>query len=181
MLIKFSVENFLSFKEKTTFSLMASTDRDKEDNYAIIRDKKILKTAAFFGANASGKTNLLRAFSASILLVRNSNVRQINEKLNLIQPFAFDDIKREKPSSFEYEFINNGRHFLYGFSANQDYIITEYLYEYKSSKATRIFEKLENGEYKYLQSEERKLRAIEGQNTPNKLFLHIERTKARQH
>lgn len=56
MIIEFSVTNFLSFKDKVTFSMLADSKDNLQDNYVIKDNRKILKTTAIYGANASGKT-----------------------------------------------------------------------------------------------------------------------------
>ena len=65
MLIEFTVGNFLSFKEKKTFSMLASSISElEEDNTFKVNEKvKLLKSAAIYGANASGKSNLVEALS----------------------------------------------------------------------------------------------------------------------
>ena len=70
MLIRFSVENFLSFKELTEFSMVAGKMTRHSGHMAICNNKRLLKGAFIFGANASGKTNLIRAiaFAKNIVL-----------------------------------------------------------------------------------------------------------------
>lgn len=64
MLIEFSVENFRSFKEKQTFSLLASKDKDLMDENTFQTGKyNLLKTALVYGANSSGKSNLFMALN----------------------------------------------------------------------------------------------------------------------
>ena len=58
MILEFSIANFLSFKDKVTFSMFANSTSGLDENYIISNGRKILKTAAIYGANASGKTNL---------------------------------------------------------------------------------------------------------------------------
>ena len=171
MLIEFSVKNFLSFKEKTTFSMAADTGNENENNIIITGNERILKTTALYGANASGKTNLIKAFTAAIMLVRNSSNRQVEEKLIEMMPFAFDEKNKKEPCEFEFVFIVNGHKYIYGFVADQDKVYEEYLYQYFSAKPTRIFERRNCNEYKFLQSDEGKLNTIRTQNTDNKLFL----------
>ena len=60
MIIEFSVANFLSFKDKVTFSMLANSSDGLNDNYIEVNNRKILKTSAIYGANASGKTNLFK-------------------------------------------------------------------------------------------------------------------------
>ena len=171
MLLEFSVKNFLSFKEKTTFSMEAATGDENEENIIIKDNERILKTSAIYGANASGKTNLIKAFSAAIMMVRLSNNRQPGEKLVQMEPFGFDEKTKNRPSEFEFVFIANENKYIYGFVADKDKIYEEYLYQYFSAKATRIFERTNCNEYKFLQSDEGKLNAIKDKNTDNKLFL----------
>ena len=58
MLIEFSVTNFLSFKDKNTFTMIASSDNTLKDNYVEINNEKILKMTAIYGANASRRNGL---------------------------------------------------------------------------------------------------------------------------
>lgn len=133
-------------------------------------NENVLKSTALYGANASGKTNLISALSVAILMVRLSNNRQPGEKLMQIEPFAFDDKTVNEPSEFEFIFYTNNNKYIYGFKADKNRIYEEYLYQYFSAKPTRIFER--NGEnYEFLQADKAKLEAIKNQNLENKLFL----------
>ena len=171
MLLEFSVKNFLSFKEKVTFSMEAATGNENEDNIIIKTNERILKSTALYGANASGKTNLIKAFTAAIMMVRMSNNRQVGEKLMQMEPFAFDEKTIKEPCEFEFVFISNNNKYIYGFTADKDKIFEEYLYQYFSAKPTRIFERINCNEYKFLQSDESKLNNYKDKNTDNKLFL----------
>ena len=171
MLIQFSVKNFMSFKEKVIFSMEAGKENEHKENVVDILNEKILKTTAIYGANASGKTNLVNAFTAAILMIRKSNTRQLGEKLGEMIPFAFDEQTKNKPCEFEFTFIANGSKYIYGFSADRDKVYEEYLYQYLTAKPTRIFERTNVNEYKFLQSDESKLNTLKTQNTENKLFL----------
>lgn len=173
MLVQFSVKNFMSFKDKVIFSMQAGNGKENEQNILKIDNinEKILKSAAIYGANASGKTNLIKAFSAAILMIRRSNNRQVGEKLLEMVPFLFDEEKTKEPCEFEFIFITNGIKYVYGFSADKDRVYEEYLYQYLSAKPTKIFERENVNDYKFIQSDEGKLNNIKSQNTENKLFL----------
>lgn len=183
MLIQFSVKNFTSFKDKQVFSMEAGTGDENIENI-INADERILKSTALYGANASGKTNLIKAFSAAIMMIRLSNNRQPGEKLMQMEPFAFDDKTKNEPCEFEFIFYANNNKYVYGFKADKDKVYEEYLYQYFSAKATRIFERTNCNEYKFLQVDEGKLNSIKDQNLDNKLFLatattwNYEKTKA---
>lgn len=172
MLLQFSVENFRSFKTKAVLSLEASVDKDLPDNVVDTQKQRILKGAAIFGSNAAGKSNIFKALTAAILMVRYSNNRQVGEPLVLMVPFAFDDESVKKPCSFEFVFLKDNIKYVYGFSATSQKITNEYLYVYKSSRATTIFERDDNNEYRFTSSETAKrLKPITVHNTDNKLFL----------
>lgn len=173
MLVQFSVKNFMSFKEKQDFSMEAGIGDENLDNIINIDElnERVLKTTALYGANASGKTNLIKAFSAAIMMIRLSNNRQPEEKLLQMEPFAFDENTKKEPCEFEFIFYTNSNKYVYGFKADKDKVYEEYLYQYLSAKPTRIFERTNCNDYKFLQSDEAKLNAIKSQNLENKLFL----------
>lgn len=185
MLVEFSVKNFMSIKNKITFSMMAGTGEENRDNIIRIKGNSegYLKSTAIYGANASGKTNFIRAMTASILMVRKSNLRNINEPLLEMKPFKFDKKTVNNPCEFEFIFFKNNIKYLYGFSADIKKIYTEYLYQYLSSKPSLIFERKNTNIYKFTQQEQKKLGELATKNTDNKLFLstatawNYERTK----
>ena len=172
MLLQFSVENYRSFKNKAILSLEASADKELSNNTVNIGKNKLLKGIAIFGSNAAGKSNIFKALTAAILMVRHSNIRQIGEPLSLMEPFAFDEDSVKKPCSFEFVYLVDKKKYVYGFSATSKRVTDEYLYVYNSSRATTIFERDENNIYRYTSSAtEKRLKPIEVHNTDNKLFL----------
>lgn len=170
MILEFSVSNFLSFKDKVTFSMIANSNKGLNDNYIEINDKKILKTAAIYGANASGKSNLFKILTLVVLMLRSSNSHDINAKLPLV-PFKFDSEYLKKPSEFEIKFIVDNIRYVYGFIADTDRIYEEYLYYYPNGRETKIFDRTNVDEYSYSQKDEKTLKEIEIKNAPNKFFL----------
>lgn len=70
MLIEFSVKNFLSFKDKVTLSMEKGNGDEKLENVFTKNGVDLLRTTAIYGANASGKTNILKAFTCAILMIR---------------------------------------------------------------------------------------------------------------
>lgn len=170
MILEFSITNYMSFKEKVTFSMLANSSKGLDDNYIILNDRKILKSAAIYGANASGKSNLFKMLTTVILMLRDSNTKDINDKLPLI-PFMFDDDYINKPTEFEIRFVVDGVRYVYGFIADSKQIYDEYLYYYPNNRETKIFDRTNINEYSYTQKDERILREIEVKNSPNKFFL----------
>ena len=174
MLLQFSVENFRSIKEKAVLSMIASADEQHSDNYSLLGKDKCLKTVAVYGANAAGKSNLFLALTTAIMAVRTSNDRQLGMPIMNITPFLFDQKTANAPSSFEFIFIAGGKKYVYGFSATATTVETEYLYVYRTAKATTIFERdiHQSNEYRFTSPALKKeLLPITQRNTPNKLFL----------
>ncbi len=171
MLLQFSVENFMSFKEKAILSLEPSKDREHQENIIERGGSKGVNVIATYGANASGKTNFYKAITLALNLIRSSNIRQVNEPLGIV-PFKFSPETINKPSKFEFQFIAaDNKKYVYGFTADNRIIYEEYLYRYSSSRATKIFERRSNGEYFFTIREKGILQPLTQWNTPNKFFI----------
>ena len=152
-------------------------------NYVEIGGNKVLKSAAVYGANASGKSNLFEILARVVSMLRSSNSVDINAKLPLI-PFKLDKGSVNKPSEFEIKFILDETRYVYGFIADKDKIYDEYLYYYPNGRETKIFDRTNINEYSYTQKDEKILREIEAKNAQNKFFLatatnwNFDKTKA---
>ncbi len=170
MLIQFSVKNYMSFKEKAILSLNPSSDIEHPENINASGDYRAVNVIAIYGANASGKTSLFKAMTIASLLIKNSNVIQVNQLISGISPFKFTKKSASEPSEFEFIFVaDDGFRYVYGFSADQVSIKEEYLYQYKSQRPTMIFER--NNEKYEFKAQKSMLEPLVRFNTPNKLFL----------
>lgn len=170
MLIEFSVTNFLSFKDKITFSMIASTDNALVDNVVEISNERILKITALYGANASGKTNLFKVLGTVSNMIKNSNYFSPNVALPII-PFKLDGETMNKPSEFEIKFLVDKVRYLYGFKADKENIYEEYLNYYPNGRPVKIFARKNINDYFFNSSDERILNDIKEKNTSNKFFL----------
>ena len=170
MLLQFLVENYASIREEVILSLEPSADKEHSENI-IKKDKnEAVSLVAVYGANASGKTGLYKALTMALIILRNSNLRQINDVIPVV-PFKFDEESRFKPSRFEFSFVaEDNKKYVYGFSADTKKIYEEYLYCYKTAKPSLIFDRHES-EYKFSRSEKKNLEPLVRMNTENKLFL----------
>ena len=171
MLIEFSIKNFLSFKEKVTLSLEKESGNENEENTFTFNNEELLKTAVIYGANASGKSNLIKAFTIAILMVRNSNMISLGGKWDILKPFLFSEDTNNSPSEFEFIFIANKIKYRYFFIADEDKIYNESLDAYYSQKPTNIFTRKNTTEYSFINSDKKTLESIASKNTENKLFL----------
>lgn len=170
MLLQFKVKNFQSIKEEAILSMVPSSDKSHPENLAHEGKKDALKSAAIYGANAAGKSAVIRAFVAAIMAVRTSDTRNITQKIPGMVPFKFDEETAQGPCSFEFYFVaQNGVPYRYGFTADADCVHEEYLYYYSSARPSRIFER--GDKFTYNQADESSFSKYEEKNTPNKLFL----------
>jgi AAA15 family ATPase/GTPase len=110
MFVSFTVENFRSIKESQTLALRTERLSDVHiDNVAIPEKSNfgILKTAGIYGANASGKSNILLALKAFQEMVSSSNENKLDESLEAYDPFRLDTQSKSASITFEFEFIDS--------------------------------------------------------------------------
>ncbi len=144
MLLQFSIKNFRTFKEKATLSLIASNyDKDTRESENINFDEKfgfrLLKSAVIYGANASGKSKLLDAFTFMRRFILNSSKEsQKGDKIN-VEPFRLSVETENEPSEFEIIFIHNEIMYRYGFEATKERIVSEWLFQKPKTKEIELF------------------------------------------
>lgn len=144
MLLQFSVKNYRSFKEKATLSLIASNyDKEVNESENVYLDKKfgirILKSAATYGANASGKTKLFEAIGfMKKLVISSSKDTQLGDSID-VDPFLLNVETESEPSEFEIIFLYKNTIYRYGFEVTKKEVISEWLYKRSSKKESEIF------------------------------------------
>ena len=100
-------------------------------------NSSILKTVTIYGANASGKSNILRAIRFCHTLVFNSHLNNENTVYNF-QPFKFNGFEN-KPSSYSIRFVTNGIEYVYSFTLTRNKIVTENLHYYPKGRIKEVF------------------------------------------
>ena len=150
MLIEFSVENYLSFKDKVTLSMAASRDKSLLQNVTKSAQGTkfdLLKSAAIYGANAAGKSNLIKAMNFSKDFILNSSRESQKDSPIKVTPFKLDAVLHSKPSKFEIIFLQEGVRYFYSFSVDSTRVYEEKLYSYPKNQKRLLFERvLEDGE-----------------------------------
>ena len=138
MLIQFRYKNFKSFRDDTILDFSATKITEHSDRVVQIGNEKILPTAAIFGANASGKSNVIQAFRFMTTYVIESfafggegdDKKSKTKKLKQT-PFLFDKDSKDAESSFEVYFISSEeagcKSYNYGFTLDQTGIVEEWL------------------------------------------------------
>lgn len=143
MLIEFRIKNFRSYRDEQIFSMVASTDEKLRENTfqsTSINSLSLNRSAVVYGANASGKSNLVFAFAFVRSFVQRST-EILPAETPYLQPFLFNSENRLFPAEFEISFIQEGIRFQYGFSVHEDRIHEEWLIAYPKGKPQTWFER----------------------------------------
>lgn len=143
MLIEFRVANFRAIKKSQTFSMVKDSDNEICEENAFqapdIQQLNLLKTAAIYGPNASGKSTIIRAISAMENIILNSGSHAQRGDSLAVTPFLLSETTRTKPSEFEITFISEKVRYQYGFSATALEIHNEWLYAFPQGRAQLWF------------------------------------------
>lgn len=140
MLIKFSIDNWMSFKNEVTFSMIASSER--QHGHRVFKLKKygsrILPIATIYGGNAAGKTNFFKALHfAKTLIVRGTQP----DSTIPVESFKLDVDDLEKPTKFTFEILIEETIFEYSFAITRKEVIEEKLVAIKTRSETTLFER----------------------------------------
>lgn len=179
MLLNFAVTNYRSIKERQVFSLMAVEGLPHEESLIRSNDGiQILPVALLFGANASGKSNILRAFGMMRQMVLNSVRLNPDDTLDEYEPFLLDEESRNNDTEFEAEFIadtgqNVELHYRYGFSFSGKIISEEWLYRQKeNTDEVELFTRI-GGKVQVNETEFPEGKGKEDTLNSNRLFLSL--------
>lgn len=147
MVISFSTKNYRSIKERIDFSMYKrGRKREMLQNSfhpdCLSSKQELLKSAVIYGANASGKSNLIRAVRAMQSVVQNKGVENPSTRI-LLEYFKLDKESSHEPILFEMELIARGAHYRYGFECTQEKIVSEWLYRQKK-RMTLLFARVDN-------------------------------------
>lgn len=144
MLIEFSVSNYLSFRDRQTFSMVAAPRLRKKENVfpAPVNGEKLpdlLKVAVIYGPNASGKSNFLKALGLVDRIARSVGD---NSDLSLpVTPFKFDKELLEEPSVFELHFLCGRQRYEFHLAVTRERIIREKLAAYPAGKEILLYDR----------------------------------------
>lgn len=144
MLIEFRFRNFLSFRDECVFSMVASKACkggplvvDSVVSVEQFGKRQLLRSAAVYGANASGKSNLVKAFRFVGLIMQRAP--ELGTGSLPVVPFLLDDGSSQEPTEFELTFIAEGVRYRYGFVVDKKKVHEEWLYAYPKGQAQKWF------------------------------------------
>lgn len=129
MLVELRIKNFRSFGDEQVLSLVANRDKTLNENCTTIGKLRLLKSVGIYGANASGKSNLIKSIDIMQKLVLDSADFKPGRNLP-VKAFLLNGKSQNEPSSFEVTFFHNGSRYQYGFTATSKRFQEEWLTAY---------------------------------------------------
>ena len=182
MLIEFRVKNFRSLRDEQVLSLVASKDKTLLDTNTVVTGVNavpaLLRSAVVYGANASGKSNLIKAMQYMRAVVAESaTVIQPGQSFS-VQPFRLDAESASQPTEFEATFLLDGVRYQYGFALTAHRLVSEHLLVYKAFKPQRWFDRYVDNEtgkdvYEFGPGLKGPKNVWEGATRSNSLFLSM--------
>ena len=182
MLIEFRVKNFRSLRDEQVLSLVASKDKTLKDTHTqatgITAAPTLVRSAVVYGANASGKSNLIKALQYMRGVVTESATANQPGKTFAIQPFRLDVESASQPSEFEVTILLDGVRYQYGFAMTEKRIVSEHLLVYKAFKPQQWFTRrfdttTEKDVYDFGPGLKGPKHLWQGATRPNALFLSM--------
>lgn len=145
MLIELAVANFRSIRDEQRLSLVAGPGKELAETNTLVaptaegtKPLTLLRSAAIYGANAAGKSNLVKALATmrTIVLTSHQELRQLP-----VTPFRFDSESADQPTMFEVVFLMRGVRYQYGFTATTERIHSEWFFAYPKGRSQKWFER----------------------------------------
>jgi AAA15 family ATPase/GTPase len=179
MLVKFSVENFLSFKEMASINFQPGAIKEYKENVFfpdINRSFPLLKSAGLFGKNASGKSNIIKAISFMRDFVLNSSRESSSADSIKVDKFLLSTETEFSASTFEVVFYLDNEKYRFGFSVTEKFVVSEWLFIVKKNKEEKIFIRAKQ-EYTFEKDFKNdikgKLELLTEFTRPNSLFISV--------
>ncbi|MEI7833079.1 MAG: ATP/GTP-binding protein [bacterium] len=180
MLINFSVANYTSFNEEVTLNMIPTKSRTMKGHIISDPDGKkmeVLPVACIYGANASGKSNLVKAMEFAQELIINGT--RAGKSIDF-KPFLLDTTAEKSPGRFEFVFKHDGILYTYGFVVSANTIHEEWLFAFYSMQESKVFERVTKDEKTTVDPGARLVEDVKGKRfiefvaqgtRPNQLFL----------
>jgi len=171
MLLEFTIGNFLSIKEKKTLSLEATSIKEHLDTNVVKLNRfQLLRGAVIYGANAGGKSNLIKAMSTMRRIVKQSFDASSTDELG-ITPFLLSTETTSAPSFFEILFLIGTVRYRYGFEVDNISIKSEWLFESKIKSEKLLF--IRDGDGIDVSPSFKEAKDLEEKTRDNALFLSV--------
>ncbi|QLC50064.1 ATP-binding protein [Methanolobus zinderi] len=171
MLIDVKISNFLSIGDEVILSLDSGPGKKLSENMIAISGREnLLRSAVIYGANASGKSNIIKGIHFMRNMVLNSHKFNIDSRIPVV-PFKFGEKGGKKASIFEIRFIHENVRYRYGFSCTDSKVIDEYLYHRPQKRERLVFSRTNTSKYKFGSKEKKQQEQLKDQTIDNTLYL----------
>ena len=173
MLLRFSISNHLSIRDSQELLFTASSLKDPSDGLidcAAAPNGSVVPAVVVYGANASGKSNLLDAITVMRHMVLRSHTEGDPGGGVPCQAFRLDTQSSRKPSRFEIDFVLDGVRHHYGFEANDREFLSEWLYAFPKSHRRSLFVR-DHDDYRFGRDLKGRNSVIAGLTRPNSLYV----------
>lgn len=171
MLIEFKFGNFRSFRDEAVLSMEAMGLGRLKNCLISYNSMKLIPSVAIYGKNGGGKSNIIRAFWLAVQFIKNAQRTQHENAKIPVKPFLLNDYSKDEPTFFEFTYVLNNVKYIYGFSATNEKIFSEYLYHSPKGQKATVFTRAEQ---KFTFTEEKaKRKLISEAVAPNQLFFSV--------
>lgn len=178
MILDFTIENFRSYKEKTTISFVAEEDEYNEESVAKVTlsddmtKLRILKFAGIFGPNASGKSNVIYALEALQKFIRDSFQYSFMESIDAYDPFLLDPESAKKPITFQLRFLLKRTVYIYHVKFDRRKVFEECLYKEIGTEKEELYSTYLSGAKRFAKVSDKlsKLKSVLGHNVGGNEF-----------
>lgn len=171
MLIEFSVKNYRSFRDEAILSLEATKSSTLKSVLIPFGGTPILPSAAIYGKNGGGKSNVIRAFWLAVQFIRNAQRTQHEKAPIPVTPFTLNDYSASEPTKFSFLYTLDGIRYWYSFSATKKKVYTELLYHAPKGRKTLVFAR-EGQEFSFTEAKARR-KLISQVVAENQLFFSV--------
>lgn len=139
MLLYFKVRNYRSFRDEAILDMEAAKLSDHTECLLHFGKSSYLPSAAIYGKNGGGKSNLIRAMWLAVQFICNAQRTQTEKAPVPVRPFSLNDYAEKEPTAFEFSYTLDDIKYVYGFSATQDCIVSEQLMSWPNGRKKTIF------------------------------------------
>ena len=171
MIAQITIENFKSIKNEVVFSFEATNFREHPSNVTQIGKSRILKSTVVYGANASGKSNVLMALSALDYLVLNSADFAPDKSIGPYEPFLLDYTSKKLPVKIELAFYIDTTLYTFRVEYLEKEIVKEELFFRPKSQRSVIYSRIKGSPIQYGEHYRGERKSVERKLLPNQLFL----------
>ena len=141
MLLRFKVKNYRSIRDEAVLDMEAAGLGDHKECLLKYKNGEYLPVVSINGKNGGGKSNVIRAMWLATQFIKNAQRTQYESAEVPVRPFELNDYSRNEPTSFEFEYEDNGIRYWYSFSATRKCICEEHLYWSPRGQRAVVFDR----------------------------------------